>query len=256
MKNLHLQKTDTYWKISLDRPDVFNALTEELILELKEVFDQASQSPNLRLIVLTGNGKAFCSGADLKAGISEPNLGNILRRTYNPMIQSIRKIPIPVMAFVNGPAAGAGCSLALACDYLIAHEEAYFAELFAQIGLVVDAGSTNFLMQTLGYQKAFEIVSSARKISAQEAQDIGWVSKIVNSSNAEEILQNEIQRFCEMPTKAIGLMKIALQNAHHSDLATSLEEEAVNQTLAGQTHDFAEGVMAFLQKRQAKFKGK
>ncbi|MFM1913840.1 MAG: 2-(1,2-epoxy,2-dihydrophenyl)acetyl-CoA isomerase [Bacteroidota bacterium] len=172
------------------------------------------------------------------------------------MIKAIRNLPIPVLAYVNGPAAGAGCSLALACDYIIADENAYFAELFALIGLAVDAGSTAFLIQTLGYQKAFEIVSSARKIPASEAMQIGWVSKIVNSENSAEILQNEIDRFIQMPTKVIGLMKLALQKAHNLSLDEILELEADNQTIAGQSHDFAEGVMAFLQKRPAKFMGK
>ncbi len=256
MKNLKLEKMESYWIIRLNRPDIFNALNEELILEIKDLFEQAAKEKDLRLVVLTGEGKAFCSGADLKSGISEPNLGNILRRTYNPMIKAIRNLPIPVLAYVNGPAAGAGCSLALACDYIIADENAYFAELFALIGLAVDAGSTAFLMQTMGYQKAFEIVSSARKIPASEAMQIGWVSKIVNSDNSEEILQNEIDRFIQMPTKAIGLMKLALQKAHNSSLDEILELEADNQTIAGQSHDFAEGVMAFLQKRPAKFMGK
>lgn len=256
MKNLIVEKKEGVWVISLNRPEIFNALNEELILAIKEVFEEAAKEKALRAILLKGEGKAFCSGADLKSGISEPNLGNILRRTYNPMIKAIRNLPIPVIAYVNGPAAGAGCSLALACDYLIAHEEAYFAELFAQIGLAVDAGSTAFLIQTLGYQKAFEIVSSARKIKADEAKELGWVSKIVNSNNAQAIIDQEVDRFAQMPTKVIGLMKLALQKAHHSSLEEILELEAENQTIAGQSHDFAEGIMAFLQKRPAKFMGK
>jgi len=252
---LHLIQHPSFWIIELNRPDVYNALNAELIHEIREVAERTRSNESVRALVITGNGKAFCSGADLKAGISDPDLGKVLRSTYNPMIKALRSLEIPVIGAINGMAAGAGCSLALACDYLIAHEEAVFAELFVQIGLTLDAGSTAFLMQSVGYHKAFEIASSGRKIMAEEAKALGWVSEIVPAANWTQRIQEVGSEWASKPTKVLSFLKKGLQAAHSITLEEVLEMEADLQSQAGRTFDFAEGVMAFIQKRKAEFKG-
>lgn len=253
---LQIHKKSGYWILQLDRPEVFNALNPALIHAIREAAEESRADEQVRALIITGTGKAFCSGADLKSGISEPNLGNILRKTYNPMIETLRGLEIPVIGAINGMAAGAGCSLALACDYLVASEDAIFTELFIQIGLVPDAGSTAFLMQTVGYQKAFEIASSGRKIGVEEAKNLGWVSEIISKVDWENRIQAIGEEWANKPTKSIALIKKGLQAAHTLNLQETLELEAQHQTIAGQTADFAEGVMAFLQKRVSKFLGR
>lgn len=253
---LKLIQHPSFWIIELNRPEVYNALNAELIHGIKEVAERTRSDESVRALVITGQGKAFCSGADLKAGISDPDLGKVLRSTYNPMIMALRTLEIPVIGAINGMAAGAGCSLALACDYLIAHEEAAFAELFVQIGLTLDAGSTAFLMQSVGYHKAFEIASSGRKIQAEEAKALGWVSEIVPADNWTKRVEEVGAAWAAKPTKVLSFLKKGLQAAHAMNLEEVLELEANLQSQAGRTYDFAEGVMAFIQKRKAEFKGR
>lgn len=253
---LQIDKKSGYWILQLDRPEVYNALNAALIHAIREAAEESRADDSVRALIITGTGKAFCSGADLKSGISEPNLGNILRKTYNPMIEALRGLEIPVIGAVNGMAAGAGCSLALACDYIVAREDAIFTELFVQIGLAPDAGSTAFLMQTVGYHKSFEIASSGRKIGVEEAKSLGWVSEIISNENWEKRIVEIGEEWSKKPTKAISLIKKGLQAAHTMSLSETLELEAKHQTIAGQTADFAEGVMAFLQKRVSKFVGR
>ena len=253
---LTLIQHPSFWIIKLNRPEVFNALNAELIHEIKEVAERTRSNESVRALIITGEGKAFCSGADLKSGISNPDLGHVLRTTYNPMILALRSLEIPVIGAINGMAAGAGCSLALACDYLVAHEEAVFAELFVQIGLTLDAGSTAFLMQSIGYHKAFEIASSGRKIKADEAKAIGWVSEIIKSDDWEKRIEEIGTEWAAKPTRVLSFLKKGLQAAYTKNLEEVLEMETELQSHAGRTADFAEGVMAFLQKRKAEFKGR
>lgn len=253
---LKLHRSGPIWTLELNRPEVFNALNPGLIHEIREVAESAQISDLARVLVITGSGKAFCSGADLKAGVTDPDLGNVLRATYNPMILALRGLNKPIIGAVNGVAAGAGCSLALACDYIIAKETAYFSELFVQIGLAMDAGSTAFLMQSIGYHKAFELASTGKRISALEAKEIGFVAEVVGEDLWQSRVANLANEFAEKPTLAIGLMKQALQKAQNQDLAEVLESEAKAQSVAGHSADFAEGVMSFAQKRAPKFTGK
>ena len=253
---LKLHRSGPIWTIELNRPEVYNALNPGLIHEIREVAEAAQISDLVRVLVITGSGKAFCSGADLKAGVTDPDLGNVLRATYNPMILALRGLNKPVIGAINGVAAGAGCSLALACDYLIAKEGAYFSELFIQIGLAMDAGSTAFLMQSIGYHKAFELASTGKRVSALEAKQIGFVAEVLSEEAWEGRVDSLAREFAERPTLAIGLMKQSLQKAQNQDLADTLESEAKAQSVAGHSADFVEGVMSFVQKRAPKFTGK
>ena len=253
---LILHRSGPIWTIELNRPEVFNALNPGLIHEIREVAEEAQISDLVRVLVITGSGKAFCSGADLKAGVTDPNLGNVLRATYNPMILALRGLNKPVIGAINGVAAGAGCSLALACDYLIAKEGSYFSELFVQIGLAMDAGSTAFLMQSVGYHKAFELASTGKRVSAMEAKEIGFVAEVISEEGWQDRVDSLANEFAERPTLAIGLMKQALQKAQNQYLEDVLESEAKAQSVAGLSADFSEGVLSFIQKRAPKFIGK
>ena len=224
-----------------------------LIYQIREVAEKAQADDKVRALIITGEGNAFCSGADLKSGISDPDMGKFLRATYNPMILALRNLEIPVIGAINGPAAGAGCSLALACDYLVAKDSAYFSELFIQIGLVPDAGSMSFLVQSLGYHKAFELASTGRKVSASEAKELGIVSEVISDENWENRLLEIGKEWSEKPTQAIGLIKKGLQKAQIQNLEQTLETEADLQSEAGFSKDFAEGVRAFLEKRKPFF---
>ena len=243
--------------ITLNRPEVYNALNSVLIKEITDAFTQADEDKEVRVVVLTGVGeKAFCSGADLKNGMSNAtNLGDSLRSTYNPMILSIRNLAKPVICRLNGIAAGAGCSLALACDVIIASETARMSQIFVNIGLIIDAGSSYFLPRLLGSQKAFELASTGRIVEAKEFIELGLVNKVVAQNELDLAVNEMAKMYAKSATKAIGLIKKMLNQSYHSTLEQMLELEAVNQDIAGKTDDFVEGVSAFLGKKLPNFKG-
>ena len=257
--NIIYEVSESTVKITLNRPQVFNALSSELIKEITQAVETANQDETIRVIVLTGSGdKAFCSGADLKAGLDKglSSLGDSLRENYNPMIRAIRNAEKPVVCRLNGIAAGAGMSLALACDIIIANQEAYMSELFVGIGLMPDAGSMFFLPRIIGVQKAFELCSTGRKVYMEEALSLGLVTKAVAYEDLDAAVDELVSVYRTSATRSIGLMKKVLNQSLNSNLDEILEQEAINQDALGRTHDFAEGVMAFLQKRKAVFKGK
>ncbi len=258
-ENIILEISDGVSTITLNRPQVYNALSTALINEITQAVEVSSADTSVRVIVITGVGdKAFCSGADLKAGMDGglTSLGDSLRKNYNPMVRAIRNAEKPVICRMNGIAAGAGMSLALACDLIIANKDAYMSELFVGIGLMPDAGSMYFLPRIVGMQKAFELCSTGRKVYMEEALSLGLVTKIVSYEVLDEAVNEFIDYYKTAPTKSIGLMKKVLSQSFSSTVEEILEQEAENQDSLGKTHDFAEGVMAFLQKRKPLFKGK
>ncbi|MDP5139881.1 MAG: enoyl-CoA hydratase-related protein [Spirosomaceae bacterium] len=245
--------------ITLNRPKVYHALNGDIMTEITDAISKAAADENARAVVLTAEGNtAFCSGADLKAGVASGNteLGDTLKQFYNPMITAIREIEKPVIGRLNGIAAGAGMSLALACDIIIAQQEAYMTELFVGIGLMPDAGSMFFLPRIVGMQRAFELCSTGRKVHMEEALQLGLVSKVVPFEHLDTAVKQLTDYYVHAATRSIGLMKKVLNKSLNSSLEEVLNMEAENQTKLGHSHDFAEGVMAFLQKRKPEFKGK
>ena len=257
-ENILYDRTDGVATITLNRPQVYNALSPDLIQDITAGTNAAAADDSVRVLVLTGAGdKAFCSGADLKAGMgSGMSLGESLRQNYNPMILAIRNLAKPVICRLNGLAAGAGCSLALACDVIVADEAAYLCQIFINIGLMPDAGSTFFLPRLVGMQRAFELASTGRRVYAPEAVQLGLIQQAVPAERLDEVVNQVVDYYKNAPTKAIGAMKQVLNQSLHSDLGQMLELEALNQDQLGQTHDAAEGIVAFLQKRKAVYRGK
>jgi 2-(1,2-epoxy-1,2-dihydrophenyl)acetyl-CoA isomerase len=243
--------------ITLNRPEVFNAFNEEQSYELQDALKQATKDAEVRVVVLTGAGKAFCSGQDLKSSRTEDDLMfyNSLEKRYNPIIRAMRAMPKPILCRLNGVAAGAGCSLALACDMIIAADSAKMIEVFVNIGLVPDSGSSFFLPRLVGYQKAFELCAMGTRISAEEAYRMGIINKVVPDEELDTAVKSYTDYFVAAPTKAIGLMKKMLDKAATSGLDEMLEYEKYAQQIAGSSADYKEGVKAFAEKRKPNFSG-
>ena len=247
--------------LRLNRPESLNALDNELLTALGRAVADADKDKTVRCVVLTGAGRGFSSGQDLadvaaRYTTNEPiELGSHLRERYNPIITRLRTIEKPVIASVNGVAAGAGCSLALACDIRIAAESASFIEAFVNVGLVPDSGSTFMLPRLIGVSRAMEMAFTGRKIAAPEALQIGLVNQLVPDDQLAAATKKLADKLAGLPTWAIGLTKRAINASWRSDIETQLDYEAMLQTTAGQTHDHREGVTAFLEKRSPKFTG-
>lgn len=244
--------------ITLNRPEVYNALNNEITFELQAALKECRKDDSVRVVVLTGEGKAFCSGQDLKASSQEPNrsFSDSIHKRYNPIIQAIRNMPKPVICRLNGVAAGAGCSFALACDIIVAAESAKLIEVFVNIGLVMDSGSSYFLPRLVGSSKAFELATMGTRVSGKEAEAMGLVNKCVADAELDEAVKNYTDYYAAAPTKAIGMMKKMLNKSQYATLNEMLEYEAQMQDIAGASHDYTEGVQAFLEKRKANFLGK
>lgn len=245
--------------ITLNRPEVYNALNNTIKSELQDAFKKVNEDKTVRVVVLTGEGNAFSSGQDLKAARLElkgKKYSEAIRTYYNPLIMSMRNLEKPVICRLNGIAAGAGCSLALACDLIIASEEASLAELFVGIGLIMDSGSTYFLPRLVGSQKAFELATMGTRISAKEACHIGLINRVVPAEQLDEVVQQYIDYYLHAPTVAVGLIKRLLNESVQRPLEEVLEFEAQWQDIAAATQDHQEGIQAFLEKRKPDFQGK
>ncbi len=252
------ERTDSVLKITLNRPDRFNAFTAEMHKELGDAFKNAAKDDAVRAVMLTGAGKAFCSGQDLKEVKDNPNtsLADRLRLNYNPNIMRIRNVEKPVICAINGVAAGAGMSLALACDLRIASDQASMLQAFVNVGLVPDTGSTWMLPRLLGYHKAFEICSTGRPIKADEALRLNLIDEIVEHDKLDTFTMELAMKYATAPTKAIGAIKRAFNKASGSTLEEALDYEAYLQDILGHTDDYKEGVAAFNEKRKPQFKGR
>jgi 2-(1,2-epoxy-1,2-dihydrophenyl)acetyl-CoA isomerase len=244
-------------KITLNRPKVYNSFNREMALALQARLDECASDPAIRAIYLTGEGKAFCAGQDLQEAIDPdgPELTTIVSEHYNPIIQRIRNIEKPVIAAINGVAAGAGANIALACDITIATESASFIQAFSKIGLIPDSGGTFFLPRIIGMQKASALMMLGDKISAKDAESLGMIYKVVTDDEFAETSYAVAKTLAEMPTKGLGYTKKLLNQSYSNNLTEQLAAEDKYQTIAGNTHDYKEGVNAFLEKRKPEFKG-
>lgn len=247
--------------ISLNRPDKLNSATDQLLGELAEAFKQAARDASVRAVILTGAGRGFCAGQDLASVQERESLGETisfgdhLRHTWNLVIQRMRELEKPILCAVNGVAAGAGMSLVLASDLRYASDKASFIQAFVNIGLIPDSGSTWTLQRLIGPTRAMEMMITGRKVSAEEALAWGMLNGVYAPDELMTEVRAQAARLAQMPTRAIGLIKRAAEQAAQSSLAEALEYEADLQEIAGRTADHKEGVAAFLAKRPAEFRG-
>jgi 2-(1,2-epoxy-1,2-dihydrophenyl)acetyl-CoA isomerase len=244
-------------KITLNRPEVFNSFNRSMALSLQKELDAAEMNDEVRAIVITGEGKAFCAGQDLAEATDPegPELQTIVRDHYNPIITRIRTIEKPVIAAVNGVAAGAGANIALACDITIARKSASFIQAFSKIGLIPDSGGTFFLPRIIGMQKALALMMTGDKVNADDAVALNMIYKAVEDESFESEVTSFAQTIASMPTRGLGLTKKAVNMSFNNNLFQQLALEEELQTEAGMTYDFREGVNAFLEKRKPVFKG-
>jgi 2-(1,2-epoxy-1,2-dihydrophenyl)acetyl-CoA isomerase len=243
--------------LTLNRPQVFNSFNQKMAFFLQEELIFASKNYEIRAIVLTGEGKAFCAGQDLAEATDPkgPALQSIVREHYNPIIKLIRSAEKPVICAVNGVAAGAGANIALACDITIAKESASFIQAFSKIGLIPDSGGTFFLPRIIGTQKALALMMTGDKISAKDAENMNMIFKAIPDDEFEGFVNEFSEKIAKMPTKGLALTKKAVNLSFENSLSEQLDLEEKLQTEAGKSYDFKEGVSAFIEKRTANFKG-
>lgn len=258
-KNIQVEIKNQVAFISFNRPKVFNSFNREMAFELQDALKDAAKNDEVRAILLTGNGKAFCAGQDLKE-VTDPELNPgfkaILEEHYNPVIKLIRETAKPVIAAVNGVAAGAGANIALACDVVVASENAAFIQAFSKIGLIPDSAGTFFLPRLIGFQKASAIAMLGDKIEAQEAERLGMIYKYFSAENFTEESEKLALKMAKMPTKALALTKEALNQSLSNNLDEQLALESKFQIEAASTKDYKEGVNAFVEKRKPEFEGR
>lgn len=252
------QVADGVAYISLNRPDKFNSFNREMALAFQKQLDEAEKDEAVRCIYVTGTGKGFCAGQDLSEAVAPdgPELEKIVEEHYNPIISRLRNIEKPIIAAVNGVAAGAGANIALACDIVVATESAAFIQAFSKIGLIPDSAGTFFLPKLIGMQRATALMMLGDKVGAKEAVDMGMIYKSYTDESFEEETKAMAKKLATMPTKGIGLTKRLLNESLYNTFEEQLEREKIVQVEAGSTYDFQEGVNAFLEKRKPVFKGK
>jgi len=243
-------------RITINRPGRRNSVDSETVALLRDAV-QHSVDDGTRVVILTGAGESFCAGADLAAtsasDIADFDVTTSLRENVNPTILAMRALPVPIIARVHGHAVGVGCNYALACDLIVASEQALFGQVFVRIGLMPDGGSTFFLPRLVGYHKAFELMATGDIIGAQEAQQLGIVNRVVPFAQLDTTVDTLAARLVQAPGMAIAKIKAGLNHGSKSELAAALDFEAVNQDACFHSPDFIEGVTAFVQKRKAVF---
>jgi len=256
-----VEKKDQITRITLNRPAALNSFNDRMGEEFYTALKEAEKDEGTRCLIITGAGRAFSAGEDVSGlkerygGDSRPSLGDHLRKKYHPMILRIRNMEKPVIARINGIAAGSGASIALACDIRIASEEAGLKQAFIGVGLVPDSGSSYFLTRALGPGRALELIMTGRTVGAKEAENLGLVNQTVPGTELDNVVNSVAEKLANGPTKALGLSKRVVNHVSKLDLQEALEYEAHNQDIAGKTQDHLEAVRAFLEKRQPKFSG-
>ncbi len=254
------QITQGVAQITLNRPDVLNSFNRSMAKEVQDALGVCERDETVRAVLLTGEGRAFSAGQDLAEAAPKdqpwPEISEIVRESYNPIIRAIRGLEKPVVCAVNGVAAGAAANIALACDFVLASDKAAFLQAFCHIGLIPDSGGTYFLPRLAGFARATALALLGEKISAQQALEWGLIYKVYPAETLLEEAQKLAAHLAAQPTKGLGLIKRALNQSLANDLDAQLEVEAELQALAGKTDDCKEGIQAFLEKRKPAFKGK
>lgn len=251
----HIQ--DNIAVIVLNRPEKLNAFNREMALLLQDTLDECATSKEVHCIYLTGSGKSFCAGQDLGEVVDPngPGMPRILAEHYNPIVKRLRNIPKPVLAAVNGVAAGAGANIALACDIVVASGSASFIQAFAKIGLIPDSGGTFHLPRLVGLQRAVALMMLGDKVSAADAHQMGMIYKVFGDDVFEQESKKMATTLSRLPSRALAYIKQALNQSHTNDLNTQLQLEDELQQKAAATKDFNEGIQAFLEKRSPNFTG-
>ncbi|WP_121352610.1 enoyl-CoA hydratase-related protein [Flavisolibacter nicotianae] len=256
MSSIRFETSDSIAFITLNRPEKYNAFNREMALLLQEKLE-ACKSNDIRCVYLTGSGRAFCSGQDLDEVVDPngPRIESIVGEHYNPIITQIRKLEKPVVAAVNGIAAGAGANIALACDLVVAAQSAGFIQAFSKIGLIPDSGGTYFLPRLVGWQKASALMMLGEKVGAEEAERMGMIYKYFPDETFPEEAKKIAFTLANMPTKGLAYTKQLLDNSFENSYEDQLHDEEIFQHRAGSTADYKEGVQAFLEKRKPNFRG-
>ncbi len=241
--------------IGLNRPEKLNAFTRRMNEDIQQAVKESEENEEVRAIVITGEGRAFCAGQDLTEVTPETNLADVLLDSYGPMIKEIANCEKPIIGAINGVAAGAGFSLALACDFRLVSEKASFVNAFVNIGLIPDCGNLYYLTRMIGQAKAIELSLLGEKVSAAQAEQLGLATKVIEVEEWKEQVAAFAEKVASKPTKAIGLIKQSLEASYHLSFDQYLKVEAEGQRLAGLTKDYNEGVTAYLEKRKPHFIG-
>lgn len=257
MESIIFETTGAVATITFNRPQVFNSFNREAALAFQAALDTCQSNAAIRCVVITGAGKAFSAGQDLVEVTSPdgPELTSIVREHYNPIIERIRGLHKPVIAAVNGVAAGAGANIALCCDIVLAAESASFIQAFSKIGLIPDSGGTYFLPRLIGFARASAYMMLGDKITAAKAEEIGMIYRSIPDADFQAEVMSLAAKLADMPTLGLAHTKCALNRSMQNDLSTQLTLEEQLQSRAGSTNDYKEGVAAFLEKRKPEFKG-
>ncbi|HUC80918.1 MAG TPA: enoyl-CoA hydratase-related protein [Flavisolibacter sp.] len=256
MSSILFEIKDAVATITFNRPDKYNAFNREMALLLQKKLDEC-KAAEVRCVLISGFGKAFCSGQDLEEVVDPhgPKIDAIVGEHYNPIITRIRQLQKPVVAAVNGVAAGAGANIALACDIVVAAQSASFIQAFSKIGLIPDSGGTFFLPRLVGWQRASALMMLGDKVSAEEAERMGMIYKVFPTESFEEEARKIATTLAAMPTKGLAWTKQLLDNSFENSYEDQLDDEEIFQQRAGSTKDYKEGVQAFLEKRKPNFTG-
>ncbi len=259
MSVLLFEKNDGIARITLNRPKAYNSVNKELAHAFQSALDECAADESVRVVIITGEGKAFCAGQDLVEVTTPeamPGFKALLEEHYAPIIMKIRQLEKPVVAAVNGVAAGAGANIALACDIVVASDKANFIQAFSGIGLVPDSAGTYFLPRLIGFQRAVAISMLGDKVSAAEAVQMGMIYKAFPAEEFLDKVDALANKLSKMPTKGLALTKQAFSSSLNNTLEAQLEVEKDAQIAASETEDYTEGVQAFIEKRKPIFKGK